>query len=135
MKVHIRDSFDPIIPSDLAGFELDVGARLPDDYKAFLLKFNGGYFEDEVRYPYLEPCLYGEFGMIRSFHGLNTGYDYADIRDDIKVFEDWNVPRNLLPIGDDIFGNPICLSIAGVNYGKVFFWDREDEAKVLIGNT
>jgi hypothetical protein len=135
MKVCIRDSFDPLIPSDLAEFESEVGAKLPDDYRAFLLKFNGGYFEDKVRYPYLEPCPYGEFGIIECFHGLNTGYDYADIRDDIKVLEDWNVPRNLLPIGDDIFGDPICLSITGVNRGRVFFWHREDEARVLIGNT
>ena len=122
ITVPIRDSFDPILPSDLAQLELELGSSLPQDYKAFLLRHNGGYFEDEVRYPYLEPCPYGDFGIIRGFLGLNVGYDYADIRDHIKVLIDWNIASDLMPIGDDIFGNPICISIEGRTYGKAFFW-------------
>jgi len=134
VKVRIQDSFDPIGPSDLLQFEQELNATLPDDYKRFLLKWNGCYFQDEVRYPYLEPCPYGEYGIVECFCGLNTGYDSADLRRQLKVWGE-RLGTDVIPIGDDIFSDQICLSITGRYYGKVYFWHRDDELRVLVGNT
>lgn len=39
------------------------------------------------------------------------------------------IPPNLLPIAHDPFGNLICLSVAGQDRGKVYFWDHEVEVR------
>lgn len=37
------------------------------------------------------------------------------------------IPDNFLPIGDDFGGNIICISIRGNNFGKIYFWDHEED--------
>ena len=37
------------------------------------------------------------------------------------------MPSNLLPIGTDEDDSLVCLSITGIDYGKVYFWDRHQE--------
>ncbi|HQE44693.1 MAG TPA: SMI1/KNR4 family protein [Phycisphaerae bacterium] len=37
------------------------------------------------------------------------------------------MPRGLIWIMDDPFGNAICLGVGGKYHGKVFFWDHEQE--------
>ena len=44
----------------------------------------------------------------------------------MSMFED-RISRNFLVIGCDPGGNQICLSAAGEDSGKVYFWDHEDE--------
>src|SRR5260370_1154023 len=38
------------------------------------------------------------------------------------------IPKDLIWIGEDPFGNAMCLGISGAHRGKVFFWDHENEA-------
>jgi hypothetical protein len=37
------------------------------------------------------------------------------------------VPNTLLPVARDPGGNLLCLQLSEQDYGKVYFWDHEDE--------
>ena len=37
------------------------------------------------------------------------------------------IPEELIPIGDNMFGDQVCLAVLGEHRGKVFFWDHDDE--------
>ncbi len=66
-------------------------------------------------------------GLLDEFLCIQEG-EYSDLRHHVNVFRD-RVPANLLPIARDPGGNLICLSIAGSDRGKVYFWDHEEEAE------
>ena len=120
-----------ITPVDLQNIENTKNCILPKEYKNFLLNYNGGK-------PYWKSFAIGEelikgelsFDNIRCFYGIcsDTGsvmYNY-DIFQVIKARHN-RIPKNLLPIATDSFGNEICLCIQGSNYRKVYFWDHENE--------
>lgn len=49
---------------------------------------------------------------------------------DCKFRLEDRIPKQLLPIACDPFGNDICLAISGRRRGKVYFWDHELELGV-----
>ena len=101
--------------------------RLPEGYRAFLLETNGGEprprgFRRKGSKKYSEVCDY--------FFGIRNGRDYADLEQQLDWYKDKDEPRipdRLVPIAGDPFGNLICISTAGKDVGKVFFWDHEAE--------
>lgn len=111
----------------LAEFERKHGFLLPTTYRAFLLEHNGGtpepssYCRKRNKKP-SEECRY--------FFGLQCGRSYAEIEDALETYlgeDETRIPRRLLPIAEDSFGNLICLSLRGEDVGKVYFWDHEEE--------
>ncbi len=111
----------------LAEFERKHGFLLPTTYRAFLLQHNGGtpepssYCRKRSKKP-TEECRY--------FYGLQSGRNYAEMEDALETYlgeDEARIPRRLLPIAEDSFGNLICLSIRGDDVGKVFFWHHEEE--------
>jgi len=37
------------------------------------------------------------------------------------------IPRDMIPIARDSFGNQICIGVSGPRCGYVYFWDHENE--------
>jgi cell wall assembly regulator SMI1 len=57
----------------IADFEKELGFRLPEDYRQFLLKYNGGDFPSRRGYDYKEDDgTHMESGVI-AFFGLDVG--------------------------------------------------------------
>ena len=99
--------------ADISAFEQRHGIRLPEPYKQFLLKNNGGdadggFFE----VPGWGRTLVAYFNGI----GLSGSYDLDGILDRIGYF----FPKNLLPIADDPGGNQICISLADKTFGQIY---------------
>ncbi len=102
--------------------EAQIGARLPDDYRQFLLRYNGGkplpsgFRLAQRTGPYTDSLV----------HSLDSLYD-----DDICNLEStvrWQrVPPGVITIGCDPGGNGICLVVAGERRGQIWFWDHERE--------
>jgi hypothetical protein len=67
MAVSIRDGngFRPLTAERLAAFEREFGTPLPEDYRAFLLRHNGGVPD---RRPSTSPARTAEEGDERPFH-------------------------------------------------------------------
>lgn len=125
MRITERLSATGATAQEIASIECRIGGRLPDDYRDFLATVNGGRpsprcFEFEcVGRP-------GEDVVIQMFFTTaRSGRSYA-IDHECDVFSD-RVPKGLLPIAGDCFGNIILLDVAAKSPGAVYFWDHERE--------
>lgn len=101
-------------------FEVRNNLKLPEKYKTFLLKWNGGY---------TEPSLFSiseEQGtsVVNVLNGIGNMYDNLDKV--IDIYE-YRLPEGFVPIGDDPGGNVICLGTKEPYYENIYFWDHEEE--------
>ena len=108
---------------ELRLLEEELGVRLPDDYRAFLVKFNGGRPE-----PNWFP-VQGELGMggVDLFLGVRGAGDWDDLLTAKRRLLE-RMPAHMLPIADAECGNVICLSLGTSDSGSVYYWDHELEA-------
>ena len=115
----------------LAKFEEKLNVILPNSYKEFMLKNNGGTPEEEYVFDFFD--IAGNFennSCIRSFFIINeeetNGYD-----DLLKIYrimkEEVMIAENVLPIADDPAGNPICMNLGEDRYGTIYLADSELE--------
>lgn len=108
----------------IEGFETAIGKKLPDDYKTFLLTFNGGK-PGSNEFPI--PDQQNAAG-VDLFYGILEKREWGDLRLRRAELND-RVPKDVLPIGDASCGNVVCLSLQPKTFGQVFFWDHELEAE------
>lgn len=100
---------------DVVHFQMGLGAVLPNDYREFLLKHNGGY---------PEPSGFANGNLVNAFFGFCQ--KHGCLRCEYYIHRPI-FPFGVIPIGDDAAGNKICLIVAGPDSGKVLFWDHEQE--------
>ncbi|MBU7314722.1 SMI1/KNR4 family protein [Paenibacillus oleatilyticus] len=113
----------PLADGDIAAFERKYGLALPQDYKAFLLRRNGGRPEKR-RFTVLNAAI--------SSHAMYyLPLDAAVERNLERFFVELNrggiIPGELLPIATTPRGSFVCLALTGANRGCVYFWDRDDQ--------
>lgn len=115
--------FPPISEEELAAFEQAYQIHLPAEYRDFLLRYNGGmpkrriFDIDMDGFPNSIP--------IQLFSGVSQTHPLG-LQATMATFVG-RMPANLIPIANDSFGNPICLSVSGEDTGYVYFWDRDME--------
>jgi hypothetical protein len=123
MAVRILKPNEKVALKAIEAFEANIAKKLPNDYKMFLLEFNGGEPEsNEFSVPKAKTG-----SSVRMFYGLIDKHKEGDLFHEHKIMFD-RVPANFLPIGGDSCGNCICLSLHSDTFGQVFFWDHELEA-------
>lgn len=131
----------PVSEKQIREFETSIGSSLPDDYRAFLLEFNGGQPQPGgFCYDSQEPndsvwCFF----PLREFNkeDISTSSPddlyvypiqlaYADLLgaleemcDEMEIEE---FEEELLPIGTDGNGNYVCLDL---KEGGILFYDHE----------
>lgn len=114
-------SLDPIGKSEILSLEKHLGVSFPDDYRTFLLQYNGG-----------RPALYvmdGPFGKL----GVNNLYGIGKIKgrvyDIAECFEDldYRLPKGFIPIGDNAGGDQLLIATDGAGVSGVFLFDHENE--------
>lgn len=116
----INDSrkFGPLDEARLIAFEAEFGATLPEEYRAFLLKHNGG------RPVPANFRLSGDDASdVHQLYGLHDGPNYARL-DAVTGVWRARLPEDLLPVGADSFGNQITIGMRGGRRGQVYFWDH-----------
>ncbi|AIC93163.1 SMI1/KNR4 family protein [Shouchella lehensis] len=97
-------------------FEQSHKLCLPDSYRRFMLKWNGGW---------PTPNLFLVFQK-QGTSVLNEFASLDDLEDLLDIYED-RLPKGFIPIGDDPGGNVICLATLSPENGSLFFWDHEEE--------
>lgn len=119
MKINMTKVGSEISEKDIIHLEEITGYTLPDTYKQFLLKYNGG---EPNPYFFLVPdWKYGQ-SLVSEFKGIDpnrVGLDLLEIID-IKQFD---LPKGVIPIGGDPGGNLILIDL---KTGKIYFWDHEN---------
>jgi cell wall assembly regulator SMI1 len=123
MAVGFRKALTSAPPGAIESVEARLEITLPDDYKEFLGRHNGGY---------LEPNFYNRRVTVRYFYsaGPNDDEHVDDLETAARNYWPPNRPGDpidpsFLPIGENVFGNVICLKVRGEDYGAVYFWDHE----------
>lgn len=123
MPTIIRESqkHGPATEKDVVRFESLIKARLPEDYRSFLLTHNGGEPTPEV---FFINESQGD-DILGKFYGLYKEPQYSSLS---WCFETnrGRMPSNIIPIGTDPGGNQVCLSVSGSDYGAIYFWDHEE---------
>jgi hypothetical protein len=104
----------------LEEFERRIHFSLPQDYRAFLLEYNGG--QPVPSFFWIKPGKDGS--AIYQFYGLHDGPKHLSI-DTYAGQERYGIPSSMLPIGDDGLGNFICIGTSPVNQGNIYFLDHD----------
>ncbi len=71
-----RERFPRPTESEVAALEAKINVRFPDDFRRFLLEYNGGYFNDPAITPTTEGCPEDALIFIC---GLHASHEEADI--------------------------------------------------------
>lgn len=130
MKIlEIKEPEIAINLEDIVNLEKKLNICFPEDYKQHLLKYNGGHpIKDGA--PMISPIDKSETDIgINWFLAIYNG-ESSNFLKAYNTFKIWQkrMPDELIPIANASCGNAICISIKGNNYGKVYFWDHEQEA-------
>jgi len=107
-------------------FEHRHNMKLSAEYRNFLMQFNGGRPEPES-FDFADDS---DASMINQFFGIGTG-SHDDLERMYRAFSD-RIPELFLPIANDPGGNLICIGLDGADRGKIYFWDRNEEADGTI---
>lgn len=102
-----------ITESDLAQFENTRNISLPEDYREFLMRNNGGTPAPNG-FKYLKHNKSSESNLAHF-------YNLAELRPCTEN------AIGLLEIANDFFGNKLFLRILGHNRGEIVFWESEEE--------
>lgn len=121
----VRDKNPPAPQRELEEFEVGLGTTLPDDYRRFLVSCNGGFAGG--RFWFQGPTPEGKPADAGVHHvGGFRGEGHFSLTWHQKCYEG-RIPKPLLWIMGDPFGNAICLGVTSKHRGKVYFWDHENE--------
>lgn len=111
---------------DIADFELAHSVSLPNDYRDFLLKQNGGK-------PNKDMVFVQEHGwtIIQHFSPLICRIKSIALKQLIDVTYEGRMPKWFIPIATTPGGSWFVLSIKSDSFGRVFFWDHENESDAI----
>lgn len=126
-NLNMKDCKHLIKEEDILIIQNHLNCELPEDYRSFLLKYNGGYPKEDT-FPVIEELAPGEvFCGIDRFLEINsnTVNDFRIVNSTLKN----RIPKELICIARAVCGDKICLCVKGKNYGKVYFWDHNWEAE------
>lgn len=120
----------PVTDEDINAFEAEEGVKLPEDYRAFLKKWNGGR---PVPDAFVIPDRRGG-SLFDVLFRLGSEKKVSDLREQAHQWHK-RLPVSLMPIGADAGGSIIALGVHGEHYGKVYFFDLFDPQETMAGIT
>jgi len=126
IELEKKDEFGPTDLETIETLEVQIGYKLPDDYKRFLLTTNGGAPVNRA----IDVKENGENSewLVRYFFGLHDGEFWASLKKAIDTLEG-RKPKQFIPIANDYGGNNFLLDLSEKNFGKVSFWNHESEVE------
>ena len=120
----IIDSGTTLNDEHLIVMEKAMDIVLPDDYREFLQKYNGGFPEHEFfRSEDKKPNI--------SLAGFSS-VQFADSKPDFQDFliDDPLVDEKFIVIGFDGCGNYLCMRKDGKDKGKLYFFDHDTDERI-----
>lgn len=118
--------FNPLNTEELAQIEKDLGVRLPEQYRGFLLEIGGVRFGAMPLVKMMQSSPRGGPDSRETFNyffGAETEKHLA-LQERIGFFSG-RISDKVIPIGADLMGNLTCLAIKGKRRGRVYFWDHD----------
>src|SRR6476659_1144807 len=124
----LQNSFDPVADADIARLEADLQVTFPDEYRRFLLAFNGGHWKHNVfcrvsgAHHWIDNEILLEYslGIIPDSRFMNL-----DIRWKWDVYGG-RLRDDLVPIMRSL-ADPILMATSPEEHGKIYIWDHTRE--------
>lgn len=117
--IHIKTKDRPLGMTDLARLEGIMGRPLPEQYRSFLLRTNGGRPKpDSID---IEGSHFRATD-VQVFHGIDTEIEADNILWNLEILEGCK-ENHLLPIACDSGGHLFMLILAEKDYGHVLYFD------------
>lgn len=118
-KIKIIDSEASLTNQDIIDFENTMSIELPQNFKKFIAKYNGGLVEDHDDVDTFNSIKYGS----------NTIEKFIEIHQRIEK----NLSDSYLPIAGDWSDNPITVCLNGEDEGKIvkFYFDSDQEPEII----
>jgi hypothetical protein len=125
IEIEGANEFGELLPEQLLEFEQRHNIKLPEEYRSFLLQFNGGRPKPEI----IDFIQYGDdqSDMVNYLGGIHNGEYWASLEWHIDSLKS-RIPKGFIPIGDDPGGNAYLIGTDGEIFGQIYFWDHENEA-------
>jgi hypothetical protein len=128
MKIEPIRYYGGITEDHVIQFEQRIGARLPEEYRYFLIRYNGGKFQKKWFTIFNHFTQENEQFKLRYFLGIpsqnnkrHTDMNIPSAFDDLLT----HLPSQLMVIATDSGGASFCLAIRGEHYGKIYFGHDE----------
>jgi hypothetical protein len=110
----------------VTAFEAQIGARLPEDYRAFLLEVNGGRTARSHRvFTMWMRKVRPDKTVLNSLNSLDDPDDRFNLAIRWKRARKW-LPPEVIPVGYDDGGGTVVVVVAGPRRGQVWFIDGVD---------
>jgi cell wall assembly regulator SMI1 len=115
----------PVGEHEVAAFERELGARLPADYRQFLLTHNGGRPELDV--VDIEG-LPGSPTDVQVFFGIRRKFESSQLPWNLQLIAKRCPGQRVLPIACDSGGNLFCLQESDGGASSVVYLDMTNAA-------
>jgi cell wall assembly regulator SMI1 len=130
--VKIHESRPAASATQVADAEAKLQVKLPDDYRAFLMKTNGGYPEPDgfvvAWQPAQAPAPDWRTSKLSRFYAITEERTSNLLRANMVTFAR-RLPAQTIAIAIDAGGNQLLLALGGPLAGKVLFWVKDLEAQ------
>jgi hypothetical protein len=130
MLRQMTDTLGPFLPNAIGQAEAEIGAPLPEEYRQFLQRYNGG----RPKPAWFRITWQGQswarrfpYDSVHFLFGVQEGDD-MDLLENFRSYRG-RIPDDTAPIGCDPGGNLLLLGVSGPNAGKVLFWVRDYEVE------
>lgn len=92
---------------EISDLEKRIRVNFPEDYREYLLRYNGGYFSEPIITPVVEGCPQDRLTFM---NGIRATHKSAELgrKEDLAIFND-NDPPQIVPIGYTLMGGLILL--------------------------
>jgi hypothetical protein len=116
----------PVTDEAISDLASQYGLEFSDEYRAFLKAHNGFKFDGLNNVAPLAPGI-ETFDYIRYLFGIDTGFEYNDLRAHLAISGVWEHPFRAFayPVADGPGGDAIVQIFKGKAKGKIYFVDHE----------
>lgn len=122
MNIKLKKTGPPLSERELQEFEEEMGYKLPEAYRSFLLAHNGGRPEPEF---FIVPDWQYRESLVNEFKSIVPDGEGFGVRQIMEMKGDI-FPEGFIPIGRDPGGNMILMSLMGESRENIYFWDHEN---------
>lgn len=125
MKIKLVETEKKLTSEQLQKTEKTIGLQLPDEYRRFVLLYNGGCPKPGGFRFICQATGSWEESLVAWFLAIYEG----EAENFLKFFNDYQgrIPADTIAIARDPGGNLILLGTVGKQRGKIFFWQQDFE--------
>jgi hypothetical protein len=108
-RAFCRERFSLPSEEKISALEVQLGIRLPSNFRRFLLEYNGGIFTEPHIIPPDKDCPLDRLTFMNGIGAQLDAMEFASDAD-LALFDDNDSPQ-ILPIGYTIMGNLLNLLV------------------------